>query len=70
MLKRILTILGILAGATLQAQVTTSTLSGRVQEASEPLPGTVVLVTHIPTGTTSYAITTEDGSYLITGLLS
>lgn len=75
MMKRLLTLLGILAGTLLQAQVTTSTLSGQVTEegltgASAPLPGTVVLARHLPTGTTSYAISADDGSYLITGLIS
>ncbi len=87
MMKRFFIILGILTGVSLNAQVTTATLSGQVSEtvrigsysaaqsvsptnSTEALPGTVVLVQHIPTGTTSYAITTKDGSYLITGLLS
>ena len=92
MMKRLLTILGILAGFSLQAQVTTATLSGRVTElvpapqtqttyaaapqnstlttAPLPLPGAVVLVRHEPTGTTAYGITAEDGTYLVTGLMS
>ncbi len=50
----------------LSAQVTTSSMSGKVTDNSrEPLIGATVLVTHTPTGTTYGASTRVDGSFNI-----
>ena len=72
MIKKILGLLGAMAAAAigLQAQVTTSTLSGMVHEGKEPVAGVTVLAIHEPTGTTHYTYSSEDGSYILTGLQS
>ena len=72
MIKKILGLLGAMAAAAtgLQAQVTTSTLSGMVNEGREPVAGVTVLAIHEPTGTTHYTYSGEDGSYILTGLQS
>ena len=72
MIKKILGLLGATAAAAfgLQAQVTTSTLSGMVHEGKEPVAGVTVLAIHEPTGTTHYTYSSEDGSYILTGLQS
>ncbi len=50
----------------MQAQVTTSSMSGRVTDnAKEPLIGATVVATHTPTGTVYGASTRMDGSYNI-----
>jgi len=50
------------------AQVTTSSLSGRVTDGKEALIGATVKATHEPSGTTYTAITSNDGRYAIQGM--
>lgn len=53
----------------LLAQVTTSGITGKVTgEGSEPLPGVTIVVTHLPSGTTSGVISNVDGRYTLQGL--
>ncbi len=54
------------------AQVTTSSLSGIVNEekTENPVEGVAVLVRNESTGATAYALTREDGTYVIIGLQS
>ena len=68
--KRILILLAtLLAALTAAAQVTTSSLVGRVvDEGSEPLAGTAVIAVHQPTGTQYYAVTNNDGRFYINGM--
>lgn len=56
----------------LSAQVTTSTLSGVVNErkTETPIEGVAVLVRNEATGATAYTLTREDGTYILTGLQS
>lgn len=73
MKKLLIIILSIVyAAVSVDAQVTTSGLYGRVCEGSDdkPLAGVTVLVTHRPTGTASYAVSGENGGYHLSGLRS
>ncbi len=55
--------------ATLMAQVTTSTLSGKITETDgQPMPGATIVVTHIPSGTQYGAATNSQGLYSIQGM--
>jgi len=51
------------------AQVTTSSLGGRVADKTgDPVPGAAVIAVHIPSGTQYYAIANEEGQYTIQGM--
>ena len=56
------------AGIVSQAQVTTSSLGGRVSDKSGPVAGATVIATYGPTGSTYYAVTNENGNYRISGI--
>lgn len=59
----------IFCGATLFAQVTTSSLGGMVaDEFGEALPGAAVIATHTPSGTQYSAIANNDGRFAIGGM--
>jgi hypothetical protein len=54
---------------TLNAQVTTSGINGKITGTdNESLPGVTVIVTHVPSGTTSGVISNSEGRYIIQGL--
>jgi hypothetical protein len=51
------------------AQVTTSTLSGKITEADgQPLPGATIVATHVPSGTLYGAAANTQGFYSIQGM--
>jgi hypothetical protein len=50
------------------AQVTTSSMSGRVTDSKETLIGATVKATHEPSGTTYGAVTNSEGRFLIQGM--
>ena len=57
------------AGVVAYAQVTTSSLSGRVvDDKGEPVPGAAIVATHGPSGTTYGAVTNAEGRYTIQGM--
>ena len=57
------------AGIVAYAQVTTSSLSGRVVDQNgEPVIGAAVVALHVPSGTSYGAVTNVDGRYTIQGM--
>ena len=59
----------LLLGGTVFAQVTTSSLGGRIgDENDEPLAGAAVIAVHTPSGTRYTAIANNDGRYAIQGM--
>ena len=71
MIKRIrfLLVALIISSATIiQAQVTTSNMSGRVTDAEGTVIGATVVATHEPSGTTYGTVTNRDGRYNLPGM--
>ena len=65
----VLTSVAMLAGIVAFAQVTTSSLAGRVVDQSgEPVIGAAVVALHEPSGTSYGAVTNADGRYTIQGM--
>ena len=58
----------LLFSTTINAQVTTSALSGKISSNNEPIIGATVVATHTPSGTTYGAVTNEKGRYFIQGM--
>ncbi len=50
------------------AQVTTSSVSGKVTSGSEDIIGATIKVVHEPSGTVYRAVTNQDGRYSIQGM--
>ena len=62
-------VMALLVSLTVLAQVTTSSLNGRViDESGEPLYGAVVTAVHTPSGSQYHAIANSDGRYTIEGM--
>ncbi len=61
--------IAMLAGTLAYAQVTTSSMNGRVtDEKGEPVVGAAVVATHEPSGTVYGAIVNQNGQYAINGM--
>lgn len=54
--------------ATLNAQVTTSGIAGKVNSGGEPTIGATILATHTPSGTVYGAVSNADGRFNIVGM--
>lgn len=62
-------VLALFAAFTTFAQVTTSSLGGRVtDEKSQPVIGAAIIATHVPSGTIYGVVTNTDGRYSIQGM--
>ena len=63
--------IAMLAGTLAYAQVTTSSMAGRVaDEKGEPVIGAAVVATHEPSGTVYGAVVNQNGQYTINGMRS
>lgn len=68
-LKLMLATLSLIMFATvLQAQITTSSMSGRITDAEGPVIGAEVVATHTPSGTVYGTVTNEDGRFSLSGM--
>ena len=70
--KRILTAVAVmLVGISAFAQVTTSSLNGKVSDSTgEPVVGAAVIAVHTPSGTQYYAVANAEGRFAINGMRS
>ena len=64
----VLATLGLFATVALYAQMTTSSLSGKITDAQGAVPGAAVVAIHTPSGTQYYAISNNEGRYTIQGM--
>ena len=68
-MKKLLTLfMAMIASITMMAQVTTSSLSGKIVDDKGPLPGATVIATHIPSGSSYFTITNSEGRYTMQGM--
>jgi len=66
---RFLTVaLFVMLAAVMQAQVTTSSMSGRVTDVNGPVIGATVIATHEPSGTTYGTVTNMEGRFNLNGM--
>ena len=60
--------LAMIASVAMMAQVTTSSISGKIVDETGPLPGATVIATHIPSGTSYGTTTNSEGRYTMQGM--
>ena len=58
----------LLCSSVMMAQITSSSMSGRVTDAGGPLVGVTVIATHTPSGTTYGTVTNSEGNYNLPGM--
>lgn len=70
LLFKIVVLLFVFVGsaAAVNAQVTTSTMTGTIKDATAPLPGASIKATHTPTGTVYSLTTNADGRFTINNM--
>src|SRR5690554_3740764 len=61
-------VLALLLATVVQAQVTTSSMSGRVTDVEGAVIGATVIATHVPSGTTYGTVTNMDGRFNLNGM--
>lgn len=68
-MKKLLTFfIAMIAAVSMMAQVTTSSISGKVVDENGPLPGAAIIATHIPSGTSYGTTTNSEGRYTMQGM--
>ena len=67
-LKILSVALFLLIATTVQAQVTTSSMSGRVTDSDGAVIGATVIATHTSSGTTYGTVTNTEGRYNLNGM--
>lgn len=67
-LKFLAVALTLMVATMIQAQVTTSSMSGRVTDADGAVIGATVVATHVPSGTTYGTVTNMEGRYNFNGM--
>ncbi|MEQ7801178.1 carboxypeptidase regulatory-like domain-containing protein [Pedobacter sp. ASV1-7] len=72
LLTKIMVLLLVFAGTavSLRAQVTTSSISGRVADAKGPLPGASIKAVHVPTNTAYSLVSNNGGRFTISNMRS
>lgn len=66
--RLVLLLLTLFTSFPLTAQVTTSTITGNVNDGQDPLPGALLLAVHEPSGSRYTALTNADGEFRLEGL--
>ncbi len=61
--------LGLFVSFAVSAQVTTSSVSGKISDAQGPVVGAAVIATHTPSGTQYYTVTDNNGQYRINSIV-
>ena len=67
-LRSLTVVLALLLAAVMQAQVTTSSMSGRVTDAEGAVIGATVIATHESSGTTYGTVTNMEGRFNFNGM--
>ncbi|MDD2512605.1 MAG: carboxypeptidase regulatory-like domain-containing protein [Proteiniphilum sp.] len=67
-LRSLAVVFALVLATVVNAQVTTSSMSGRVTDAQGAVIGATVIATHVPSGTTYGTVTNLDGRYNFNGL--
>ena len=64
----LLALISMIAGTVAFAQVTTSSIAGRVTDAEGAIAGAPVIATHVPSGSNYYTVTDANGNYRINAI--